>query len=65
MNSIRVMEMTIIEFINYRIEELNFELAEQIQKLWELSHSPSELGFVAGRVFQINDEIEKLKYYGN
>lgn len=65
MNRIEFIEMTIMEFIAYRIEELTFELTDQIQKLWDLSHSPNELGFVAGKVFQINAEIEKLKYYRN
>lgn len=65
MNSEDIRDMTVLEFIDYRIEELNFELSEQIQKLMELCHSPYEMGFVAGRVFEINAEIEKLKYYRN
>lgn len=56
-------EMNIKEFIESRIEEINDTLRELMNDLQKVCHSPNELGFLAGRIAELNDQIARLEYY--
>lgn len=58
-----IYSMDVLQFIKFRIAELEEEKAELINDLQKVCHSPHELAFLSGRIAEIQDQLYKLEYY--
>ncbi|MPM36891.1 hypothetical protein SDC9_83495 [bioreactor metagenome] len=59
--NIDVKNMSIAEFIDYRIKFVQEEISDLILDMEKVAHSPSEMAFMAGRIAELNYEILTLK----
>lgn len=53
---------TVSEFIKVQLDNKRQIQAELIQDLGKIAHSPNELGFLAGQVYAIAEDIRMLEY---
>lgn len=58
-----ISEMTVKDFLEFRIAEIKLEINDLIMEMERVAHSPNELGFVAGRLVELNDQLRKMKDY--
>lgn len=53
--------MSADEYLNFRLQEMKYELTDLILEMERIAHSPNELGFIAGRIAELNEQITKLE----
>lgn len=58
-----IYKMTIGDFLEFRIGVVREEMSDLIFELEKVAHSPNELGFMSGRITELNYELMKLKIY--
>lgn len=58
-----IYKMTIRDFLEFRIEMVREEISDLILELEKVAHSPNELGFMSGRITELNYELIKLERY--
>lgn len=58
-----IFQMDVKKFMEYMIDEYKEIQTELVNDLQKVCHSPNELGFLAGRIAELNDQIAKLEYY--
>lgn len=58
-----IYKMTIRDFLEFRIEMVREEISDLILELEKVAHSPNELGFMSGRITELNYELMKLERY--
>lgn len=58
-----IYKMTIRDFLEFRIEMVREEISDLILELEKVAHSSNELGFMSGRITELNYELMKLERY--
>lgn len=58
-----IYNMTVRKFLEFRIEIVREEISDLIFELEKIAHSSNELGFMSGRITELNYELMKLERY--
>ncbi|MFT8313299.1 MAG: hypothetical protein ABF633_03475 [Clostridium sp.] len=55
-------QMNVGDYLRYRIAEMRAEIKDLIYGMEDRSHSPHELGFLGGRIAELNEQIKHLEH---